>query len=407
MKPCFAPFILRYEFPVMIAWMSSPIARGLLLAIVSLLASCMLRAPPPGIGEAVSWESLSGWRDDHHAEAWPALLASCKAMPTRDVRWKDICADADQLADPDDAAARAFFEAHFTPHIVRGEASAADGLVTGYYEPMLYGSRTRSARFRYPVYARPDDLLVVDLGEVYPELKGKRLRGRLDGKRVVPYYSRAQIENKYGNGNGQGILAQPIVWVDDPVALFFLQVQGSGRVQLPDGQMVFLGYVDQNGHPFRAVGRRLVERGALKLEEITMQSVRDWLAAHPKEIESVLNSNPSYVFFTERDGELPGPLGALNVPLTPERAIAVDPSFVPLGAPVWLDTALPDEAHTPYRRLVLAQDTGGAIKGPVRADLFFGFGARAEDIAGHMKQPGRMHVLLPAARVDIATTTAR
>ena len=364
-----------------------------MLALAGLLASCFLRTPPPGIGEAVAWSSLPGWRDEHSSQSWPALLAGCKTLAQRDARWAEICADAALLANPDDDAARAFFESHFTPYIVRNQDGGPDGLVTGYYEPMLFGSRTRTARFAYPVYARPDDLLVIELGELYPELKGKRVRGRLDGKRVVPYYSRAQIENN------KRLAAQAIVWVDDPVALFFLQIQGSGRVQLPDGQMLFLGYVDQNGHPFRNLGKRLVDRGALKLEDVTMQTIRDWLAVHPEERNALLNSNPSYVFFTEREGDLPGPLGALNVPLIPERAIAVDTGFIALGTPVWLDTTLPDEAHTPYRRLVFAQDVGGAIKGAVRADVFFGFGERAEGLAGQMKQPGRMHVLLPTPRL--------
>lgn len=365
-----------------------------LLACVGLLSSCVFRAPAPGIGESVSWESLPGWRDDRPAQAWPALLAGCKTLPQRDARWGDICNAAARLTDPDDDTARAFFEVHFTPHVVHPQEDARNGLITGYYEPMLYGSRTRSARFRVPVYGRPDDLLVVDLGEVYPELKGKRFRARVDGKRVVPYYSRAQIEH------GKKIAAQPILWVDDPVALFFLQIQGSGRVQLPDGQIIFLGYVDQNGHPFRSIGRRLVERGAMKLEDVTMQSIREWLSANPQEMNALLNSNPSYIFFAEREGELPGPLGALNVPLYPERAVAIDPSFVPLGTPVWLDTTLPDETKTPYRRLMFAQDTGGAIRGPVRADVFFGFGTRAEELAGRMKQPGSLHVLLPRPRAN-------
>jgi membrane-bound lytic murein transglycosylase A len=375
------------------------------IATLLWLCACVF-IPPPGVGEAVSWDQLPGWSDEHHAEAWPALLADCKTALQRDASWMNICIDAALLGDPSDAAARAFFETHFTPHALYADDGKSDGLITGYYEPLLNGSRTPSERFRYPIYARPDDLLIIDLGEVYPELKGKRLRGRVEGKRVVPYLSRTQIEN------GKRPVAKPIVWVDDVVSLSFLHVQGSGRVRLPNGDMLFVGYADQNGHPYRSLGRRLVDMGVMKLDDVTMQSVRAWLAANPDQVAPLLSSNPSYIFFEERANDLPGPLGALKAPLLPERSIAVDPAFVPLGAPVWLDTTLPEQASmgclhcmssaaAPYRRLVFAQDTGGAIKGSVRADVFFGFGERAEDIAGKMKQPGRMYVLLPTTRLVV------
>jgi membrane-bound lytic murein transglycosylase A len=379
---------------------SAPIASGArrlgVAALLAALGACV-HVPPAGIGAPVAWDKLPGWSEEHHADAWPALRENCKALGTREPRWNEICAAAATLGEPDDVAAREFFQTHFTPYLTHtGEEERPDGLVTGYYEPLLHGSRTRSERFRYPLHARPDDLLIVDLGEVYPELKGKRLRGRVDGKRVVPYHSRAQIEK---NGNGRH--APPaLVWVDDPVALFFLHVQGSGRVQLPDGQMLFLGYADQNGHPYRSLGRRLVDNGAMKLEDVSMQSIRAWLAANPEQLQALLHSNPSYIFFEERANDLPGPVGALRAPLLAERAIAVDPAFVPLGSPVWLDTTLPTEQPEPYRRLVFAQDTGGAIKGPVRADVFFGFGPRAEELAGKMKQPGKLYVLLPTQRVS-------
>lgn len=363
--------------------------RAVALALMASLASCV-HVPPPGIGEAASWDRLPGWSEELHAQTWPALLAGCKVLSQRDARWGDICASASLLTAPDDASARVFYEANFTPYAAYADEGKSEGLVTGYYEPLLYGSRDRTERYRHPIYARPDDLLIVDMGELYPELKGKRLRGRVDGRRVVPYHSRAQIENDRRS------VAKPIVWVDDPVMLFFLHVQGSGRVQLPSGEMLFVGYADQNGHPYRSLGRRLVDIGVMKLEDVTMQSMRAWLAENPDQAMSLLNnSNPSYIFFEERISDLPGPVGALNIPLLPERSIAVDPAFVPLGTPVWLDTTLPGETELPYRRLVFAQDTGGAIKGPVRADVFFGFGKRAEDLAGRMKQSGRMHVLLP------------
>jgi membrane-bound lytic murein transglycosylase A len=350
------------------------------------LTACV-SVPPPGIGEPVLWSDLPGWRDDHPAAAWPALGKSCERLPVHDIRWRGICADAALFPDPDDATARAFFETRFQPHAVHSDRGRKhDGLITGYYEPLLHGNLKRSARFHYPVYGVPEDLLVVDLGGLYPELKDKRLRGRLDGRRVVPYPSRTEITTKKIN-------APVLAWVDDPVALFFLQVQGSGRIQFEDGETFYVGYADQNGHPYHAIGSTLVNRGALKVEDVNLDSIRAWLAANPAQAEDVLNSNPSYVFFARR--EQPA-VGALAVPLTPQRSVAVDPAFIPLGVPLWLDTTLPDAA--PFRRLVFAQDTGGAIKGPVRADVFFGFGPEAEQLAGNMKSPGRVFVLLPAKR---------
>ena len=357
------------------------------LAPALLLGACVT-PPAPGIGAAVSWSDLPGWNADRAAEAWPALALSCARLAARDKAWKTLCEDAALFAEPDDASARAFFETRFQPHSLHGDRNRRhDGLITGYYEPLLHGSLRRTERYRYPIYGVPEDLLIVDLGGLYPELKDRRLRGRLDGRRVVPYPSRAEI------GTAKKFAAPVIAWTDDPVALFFLQVQGSGRIRLDDGEMLFVGYADQNGHLYQAVGSTLVARGALKVEDVNLDSIRAWLAANPAQAEDVLNSNPSYVFFARR--EQPA-IGALSVPLTPQRSVAVDPAFIPLGAPLWLDTTLPDAA--PFRRLVFAQDTGGAIKGPLRADVFFGFGAEAERLAGNMKSPGRVFVLLPAKR---------
>lgn len=362
------------------------VTRALFAATLASLAACV-SVPPPGIGEAVSWRDLPGWNDERPADAWATLELSCSRLATRDRRWRSLCADAALFPQPDDDTARAFFETRFQPHAVNGDRGRKhDGVITGYYEPLLHGSAKRSARFRYPVYGVPEDLLTVDLGGLYPELKDKRLRGRLDGRRVVPYPARAEIAAKKIN-------APVLAWVDDPVALFFLQIQGSGRIRFENGETLFVGYADQNGHPYHAVGSTLAQRGALKVEDVNLDSIRAWLAAHPNEAEDVLNSNPSYVFFARR--EQPA-VGALQVPLTPQRSVAVDPAFIPLGLPLWLDTTLDGQA--PYRRLMFAQDTGGAIKGPVRADLFFGFGPEAEKLAGNMKQPGQMFVLLPARR---------
>lgn len=375
--------------------MKKTIAILIFTSIVSPLVSCV-SAPSrmPGIGQPVSWTALPGWREDHLAQAWPALQNSCQKMPVRDAHWSKLCGDAALFPNPDDDTARAFFETRFIAHEISGNAGTAEGLITGYYEPLLHGSRAKTKRFRYPVYGRPDDLVVVDLGGLYPELQGKRYRGRLQSNRVVPYYSRADISNGKRPPD-EAVL----VWVDDPVALFFLEIQGSGRIQLPDGKMLHVGYADQNGHPYVAIGRTLVESGALKVEEATMPGIRAWLKANPDKAQAILNSNPSYVFFTERVSDNTGPVGALNVPLLPERSIAVDPGFIPLGSPVWFDTSLSgNDSIRPYQRLVFAQDTGGAIRGPMRADLFLGFGENAERVAGALRSRGKLYVLLPADR---------
>lgn len=363
---------------------------ALLVWFAVLLGGCAgWFAPPPGIGKEIPFGMLPGWSDERHAEAWPALLKSCDKLAGRDAAWTELCRRARELAAPDDTQARAFFETHFRAHPVHGDGGR-DGLVTGYYEPLLNGSFTRSERFRFPLYRRPDNLLIVDLASLFPELKGRPVRGRLEGNRVVPYPSRAEIGREKSPLAGSELL-----WVDDAVQAFILQVQGSGRVRLPDGSQVAIGYSDQNGHPYRSLGGALIARGELKREEVTLPRILDWIAAHPEETGTLLNSNPSYVFFKLREVGAEGPIGALGVALDAERSIAVDPAFIALGLPVWLDTTLPDGRR--YRRLVLAQDTGGAIKGAVRADVFFGQGEAAGRLAGEMKQAGQLYVLRPRA----------
>ena len=245
----------------------------------------------------------------------------------------------------------------------------------------------------FPLYAPPDDLLTIDLATINPDLRNIRLRGRLEGKRVVPYYSRAEIEN-----GTAPVAGREIVWVDDPVEAFFLQIQGSGRVRLDTGELIRIGYADQNGHPYHSIGRWLLEHNELSPGEATMQGIKAWARANPARLADLLHRNPSYVFFREtapRDGDPDaGPTGALGVPLTAGRSIAVDPRHIPLGAPVFLETTWPNSS-APLARLVLAQDTGGAIRGAVRADFFWGFGADAGNLAGKMRQRARMWVLLP------------
>ncbi len=342
--------------------------------------------------QAARWSDLPGWAEDNLSAAWPAFLQSCQALAKRPqwLLWRAACEEARTLGMPDNAAVRHFFESRFEPYLLTNPDATTSGLITGYYEPLLNGSRRRTAKFSQPVLGVPKDLLTIDLSAVVPDLKNYRLRGRLKGNKIVPYYSRAEIvgrESEYAD--------RVLLWVDDAVELFFLQIQGSGRVKLPDGSLARLNYADQNGHPYRSIGRELIERGELKAEQASMQGIQAWARANPERLDALLDTNPSYVFFREVAGQAnEGPQGALAVPLTAERSIAVDARHVPLGAPVFLATTRPNSAQ-PLRRLMLAQDTGGAIRGVVRADFFWGFGADAGSQAGKMKQSGQMWVILP------------
>jgi membrane-bound lytic murein transglycosylase A len=269
----------------------------------------------------------------------------------------------------------------------------ATGLLTGYYEPELRGSRTKKGAFRYPLYLTPNDRLVVDLGEFKRDLAGRKITGIVRGGRFRPYWDRGEIERGALRGRRLEFL-----WVDDPVALFFLQIQGSGRVELPDGSLVRVGYSGQNGHDYTAIGRVLIDAGELAAETVSLQTIRDWLRAHPERAGAVMDRNRSYVFFRVLPGAAPE--GSSGVELTAGRSLAVDDAFLPYGVPIWIDSVAPPipplgRAETPLRRLVVAQDTGGAITGPVRGDLFLGPGREAEELAGRMKQPVRFWLLLP------------
>ena len=348
-----------------------------------------LTAPAAEPLQAADWSALEGWRDDDHAAAWPALRESCTVLGSRP-GWQAVCTAAATLGEKvSPAIARQFFEDRFLPWTVVNPDGGREGLVTGYYEPLIKGSRERSQRYRWPVHGVPADMLTIDLGEQYPELKSMRLRGRLEGNRVVPYYSRGELEQR-----GAGVPAPVLLWAEDAIDLFFLQVQGSGRVELPDGQRVRVGYADHNGHPYNSIGRWLIAQGELTLDKASMDGIKAWARRNPQRLSELLNANPSYVFFRELPQTGGGPIGALGVPLTDQRSIAVDPRSIPLGAPVFLSTTYP-LSDRPLRRLMLAQDTGGAIKGAVRADFFWGFGPEAGARAGRMRQQGRMWVLLP------------
>ena len=348
----------------------------------------------------VAFADLPGWGQDDLAAAWPAFRASCRALRFRDT-WREACARAEALENPDGAAIRAFFEANFVPYRVANGDGATQGLVTGYYEPVLRGDRERRAPFVHPLFAPPDDLLIIDLAAVAPDTRNMRLRGRLDGRRVVPYWSRAEIEDGKAPVGGK-----ELVYVDDAIEAFFMQIQGSGRVRLASGEELRIGYADQNGHPYQSIGRWLVDKGELALGQASMQGIQSWARANPARVAELLNQNPSYVFFRELPPSPGGPPGAQGIPLTAERSIAIDPRFIPLGAPVYLATTHPNSS-VPLERLMVAQDTGGAIRGAVRADFYWGTGPDAGLLAGRMRQQGRMWVLLPRGYPVPAPENAR
>jgi len=344
------------------------------------------KPPPEAARESVTYaprafNDLPGWSRAQLEPSLRAFIAGC-------ARFKRVCDLAKSLPAGDEPAARKFFETEFVPYALISSEAGEYGLVTGYYEPIVEGSRSPGDAHRYPIFGVPSDLVVVDLGTLVPETRGLRLRGRLDGRRLVPYYSRGEIDAR-----GEGFGAPVLAWSGDPVELFFLQIQGSGQVRLENGERIRVGYADQNGHPYRSLGRYLVERGELALEQASMQGIKAWAVANPQKLRDALNHNASYVFFRE----LPpadGPIGALGVPLHAEASLAVDRRFVPLGAPVYLATTFP-LSEEPLERLMAAHDTGGAIRGVARADFFWGTGPDAGAQAGRMRQQARMWLLWP------------
>lgn len=366
---------------------------------------------------------LPGWGDTDVGPALAAFVRSCDVLLRRSpdeamvagrpafgrVRdWQPACHRARSLASGtggvNETEARRFFATFFRPHRV-SMGRDAEGLFTGYFEPQLNGSRDSSARYAEPLHRPPSDLVRVPLGRFRSDLDGETIFGRVDGTTLVPYYSRAEIHA--GRLAGRDLA---LVWVDSRVDKFFLQIQGSGRVVLDDGDVMRVGYAAQNGQPYRAIGRDLIAMGAVPREQMSMQAIRTWLAAHPAQADSVMNLNRSYIFFRTLDVDASlGPLGAQGVPLTPEHSLAVDPRFVPYGAPLWLITRRPvsadnarsahaaeaDSSTVPFRQLMIAQDTGGAIRGAVRGDVFWGAGPRARSIAGRMKSRGTYVIFLP------------
>jgi membrane-bound lytic murein transglycosylase A len=358
---------------------------GVIMLAAACLASCSgVKRPAPFVAapEAASetalapvqFTDLPGWSEDSTAQVWPVLKQNCTALKNRP-EWREACAAAsalDALSDekPSDEQAKEFFSTWFTPWRVRNADGNTSGLITGYYEPVLLGSRTRKPGFTVPLHGLPKNYSRDALG-----------------------FTRAELLN--GNG-ALSLRGRELAWVNDAVDAFFLQVQGSGRIQLEDGTQLRLGYAGSNGHPYRSIGKALVERGEMTLDQASMQSIKRWAQANPEQLPGLLAENPSYIFFRELPAASAGvgPIGSLGVPLTAERSIAVDPRSIALGTPVFLSTTQPLSGQ-PLQRLVVAQDTGSAIKGAVRADFFWGSGAPAGELAGRMKQSVEMWVLLP------------
>jgi membrane-bound lytic murein transglycosylase A len=348
-----------------------------------------------------TFHALPGWCDDRIAEAVAPLQRSCARILKKDpaapfgagdfagasAAWQEACRALTAAVPMTSGQARMFFETRFTPYEMHG-TKGAEGLFTGYYEPVLRGSRTKRKPYLVPLYSRPDDLVTVNLGDFRPALKGETIMGRVSDGNLIPYHTRAEI--------GKGALAgkkNEIIWVDDAVDAFFLHIQGSGQVRMDNGDVLRIGYAAQNGHPYFAIGKALVERGALEKSNVSMQSIRAWLENNPEEAAAVMDLNASYIFFRPLTDDR-GPLGAEGVPLTPRRSLAVDRKKIPYGVPIWLDAEEPEGGER-LQRLMIAQDTGGAITGAVRGDFFWGAGEDAARKAGLMKSKGRAWILLP------------
>ncbi len=344
-------------------------------------------AQPYALLKAASWTDLPGLQSEDWLASWSAWLQSCQGLKNKP-DWQLVCAEA-QNVNKDAQAIQAYWQQYFNVYQTQQVDGAQQGLITGYYQPVLKGARHASAHYPVPLYKAPSDLITVNLSALFPELKYKRVRGRLQGQSLIPYYTRSEIEL-----NQSPLAGNELLWVNDPVEAFFLQVQGSGIVELENGERLSVGYADQNGHPYQSIGKLLVDRGEMLASEASMQGIKTWAAQHPEQLRGLLDANPSYVFFKLLPAGLSGPLGALGVPLTAARSLAVDPFYIPLGAPVYLASTYPN-SQSLLQQLMMAQDTGGAIKGGVRADVYWGDGESAGKLAGAMRQQGQLWVWLP------------
>lgn len=326
-----------------------------------------------------SWNEIIGFETVDFKSSLDVFLKDCKRS-SRFETLKNSCISGTKSTNAKD-----FFINNFTPYKLYDEKGSDKGLLTGYYESTLYGSLKKTDRFKYPVYAIPDDIYTIDLSSIYPELSKYRLRGRIEGKKVVPYYARAEIENfdekEY----------KTIAYVDDDIELFFLHIQGSGKIIFEDGSVINIGYGMQNGHKYYAIGRELIKMGELTSDNVSLQTIAKWLKENPDKKNDIMNLNQSYIFFTKNNQ---GATGSLGTELVAKKNIAVDRNFVPLGFPLFINSTHPITKE-PINDIVIASDTGGAIKGEIRGDFFWGFGEEAKEASGVMKEPFIMYMLVP------------
>ena len=390
---------MRQEAPISRIYYSLLVA-----AVLCATAGCtpFLELSPKITVEPVDFKALEGWRGDRLDGALVAYKKSCEVLlraPQADrgkpllvaghtIDWRPACKAASAVEDKSSSAARAFFEKWFRPFAVIDRDGNREGLLTGYYEPELRGARHAGGRFKIPLYGRPGDLVTADLGQFGAALKGRNVTGYVSNGTLVPYPDRKSIDGGHLTDK-----PEPLVWVDSAIDAFFLHIQGSGRIKLAGGGLLRLGYAASNGRAYTAIGRTLVERGAIARDRVSMQTIRAWLAANPLKAPEVMAQNARYIFFRELAGN--APVGAQGVELTAGRSLAVDRRAMPLGAPLWLETQDPIDPNLPFQRLLIAQDAGHAIKGGIRGDIFFGHGLLAARRAGLMNQRGRYYILLP------------
>jgi membrane-bound lytic murein transglycosylase A len=349
----------------------------------------LAKIPDYGLLKKSDWSAIeSSLESDNLLPAWTAWLRSCSSLKQKDA-WKKVCDLTDSIKEPSNENIQNYFKKYFNVYTATNLDGSDTGMITGYYQPILKGSKVKTAQYKVPLYTTPKDLITVDLSEVYPELKSKRLRGKLAGNKLVPYLSRAEID-----GQGSPLAGNEIVWVEDPVEAFFLEIQGSGIIHFDNGDIMQIGYADQNGYPFKAIGSTLIQKKEITMAEASMEGIKNWARKNINKLREFLNINASYVFFRKLPDDLPGPIGALGVSIEAERSVAIDPKFIPLGAPIFLSTTQPNTTD-PLERLMVAQDTGGAIRGGVRADFYWGSGYEAGRKAGSMKQQGKIWTLLP------------
>jgi membrane-bound lytic murein transglycosylase A len=323
-----------------------------------------------------SFEKLPNFQQENYAEVLKEFANNCKTSKAKKI-YAGLCQNLNTITDAKD-----FLKTNFTPYMISTKERKEEGLLTGYYEAGLHASLSKSEKYQYPIYETPNDLIVVDLSSIYPDLKDYRLRGKLVGNKVVPYDTRAESKDEEVN-------ASVICYCDSKIDKFFLEIQGSGKVALDNNSSIYIGYDNQNGHKYRSIGKYLVKIGALELKDVSLQSIKKWLKNNPSRVDEVLNYNKSLVYFKQRTQ---GATGALGLELTPKRSIAVDRKYIPLGSMLYLHAKVNDENLS---RVVFAQDTGGAIKGAIRADLFLGSGEQALEISGHLKSALNLWILLP------------